>query len=70
MDKNVGNIDRAIRIVAGLALIGLAATGSIGAWGWLGVVLLATGLAGRCPAYVPLGIRTCGAGTADSERTS
>ena len=43
MKSNVGGIDRILRIVAGLVLIGLAATGTVGMWGWLGVVPLATG---------------------------
>jgi hypothetical protein len=60
MEKNVGNIDRALRLAAGLGLIGLAAIGTIGWWGWLGVPLLATGVFARCPAYVPLGLKTCG----------
>ena len=44
MKINVGTIDRVLRIVAGLVLIALAATGTVGWWGWLGVVPLATGL--------------------------
>lgn len=59
MDKNVGTIDRALRIAAGLALIALAATGTIGAWGYVGVVPLLTGLIRYCPAYGWLGVRTC-----------
>ena len=59
MSPNVGTLDRSVRIVAGLALIGLAALGTIGAWGWIGLVPLATGLAGYCPAYRLLGINTC-----------
>jgi Protein of unknown function (DUF2892) len=59
MKSNVGSIDRGIRVVAGLALIGLAATGTVGVWGWLGVVPLATGLIGWCPPYAMLGINTC-----------
>jgi O-antigen ligase len=60
MTKNVGAMDRTVRIVAGLVLIALAATGSIGGWGWIGVVPLATGLLGWCPPYAMLGINTCG----------
>ncbi len=56
---NVGGADRAIRIVAGLALVGLAATGTIGAWGFIGVVPILTGSLGWCPAYLPFGISTC-----------
>ncbi|MBO9676917.1 YgaP family membrane protein [Paenacidovorax monticola] len=59
MQANVGTIDRALRIIAGLILIALAATGTVGWWGWLGVVPLATGLFRFCPAYPLLGINTC-----------
>jgi len=59
MKANVGGLDRVARIVAGLALIGLAATGVVGVWGWIGVVPLATGLSGWCPAYLPFGLSTC-----------
>ncbi len=55
---NVGNIDRAIRVLLGAALIGLAATGSIGAWGYIGVVLILTGAVALCPLYTLLGMRT------------
>jgi hypothetical protein len=55
---NVGNADRALRIVIGLALIGLALTDRIGLWGYLGVVPLFTGLAAICPMYSLLGIAT------------
>ena len=48
MKANVGGIDRTVRIVAGLVLIGLAATGTVGWWGWLGAVPLATGLLPVC----------------------
>ena len=59
MKINVGTIDRVLRIVAGLVLIALAATGTVGWWGWLGAVPLATGLIGWCPPYAMLGISTC-----------
>lgn len=59
MSKNVGGIDRILRIVVGLALIALAATGTIGIWGYIGVVPLVTGALGWCPAYLPFGIKTC-----------
>jgi hypothetical protein len=55
---DVGNVDRVLRILIGLALIGLAATGRIGAWGYIGVVLLLTGLVARCPLYSALDIKT------------
>ena len=59
MNHNVGGIDRILRIVVGLVLVGLAATGSVGWWGWIGVVPLLTGLVGACPAYKLLGMNTC-----------
>jgi hypothetical protein len=59
MKPNVGTIDRIIRVVAGLALIAGAASGAIGAWGWIGLVPLATGLFRFCPAYLPFGLSTC-----------
>lgn len=59
MTKNIGGIERIIRILAGLVLIAMAATGTVGVWGWLGLVPLATGLMGWCPPYSLLGINTC-----------
>jgi hypothetical protein len=59
MKTNVGTIDRVIRLVAGVVLIGLTLTGTIGMWGWIGVVPLATSLFGYCPAYPLLGMNTC-----------
>jgi len=59
MKSNVGGIDRVLRITAGLALIALALTGVIGAWGWIGVVPLLTGLVRFCPVYPLLGLSTC-----------
>lgn len=60
MTKNVGGIDRILRIVAGLVLIALAVTGTVGVWGYIGVVPLFTALLGWCPAYSILGVKTCG----------
>jgi hypothetical protein len=59
MTRNVGGFDRILRIVAGLALIGLALTGTIGWWGWIGIVPLGTALIGFCPLYPLFGITTC-----------
>lgn len=59
MKLNVGGIDRILRIVAGLVLIALTLMGTIGVWGWIGVVPLATGLIGWCPAYSIFGISSC-----------
>jgi len=57
---NVGGIDRAIRIIAGLALVGMAYTHTLGLWAWIGVIPLVTGIVGWCPAYKLAGINTCG----------
>lgn len=59
MKVNVGGLDRTIRIIVGLVLIGLTLTGTIGVWGWLGALPLATGLFRTCPAYTLLGMNTC-----------
>jgi len=59
MKSNEGTVDRALRVIAGLVLIGLAATGTVGAWGWIGIMPLLTGIIGFCPAYTLLGINTC-----------
>ena len=59
MKVNEHVIDRVLRVVAGLVLIGLAATGTVGAWGWIGVLPLLTGLVGFCPAYAIFGMSTC-----------
>lgn len=55
---NVGTIDRVLRVVAGLVLVGLAATGTLGVWAWVGVVPLVTGIVGFCPAYKLMGMKT------------
>jgi hypothetical protein len=59
MKFNVGTIDRVIRIVAGAALVGVAAAGIVGWWGFIGVVPLVTGLFKFCPAYALIGVNTC-----------
>ncbi len=60
MQRNVGGIDRALRIVAGLALLAWVIFGQGDArwWGLLGIPLLATGVLRFCPAYLPFRIRT------------
>lgn len=59
--KNVGSIDRIVRIVVGLGLLSLVALGGR-LWGWIGVVPLATALIGWCPLYSIFGVRTCPTG--------
>jgi hypothetical protein len=58
MKTNVGGIDKILRIVAGIALIGWALAGGP-VWAWIGIVPLATGLMGWCPFYPLIGLNTC-----------
>ena len=58
MKTNVGGIDKIIRILAGVALIAWALMGGP-VWAWIGVVPLATGLLGWCPAYTLVGMNSC-----------
>jgi hypothetical protein len=51
LQSNVGVWDRATRLAAGVLLISLAAMGAIGPWGYIGFVLLVTGIMGTCPIY-------------------
>ncbi|MBN9407572.1 MAG: DUF2892 domain-containing protein [Burkholderiales bacterium] len=59
MKINAGTLDRTLRVLVGLALIAMAATGVVGLWGWIGLVPLLTGAIGNCPLYSLLGINTC-----------
>lgn len=61
MTTNVGNMDRIARAVIGAALVIAALSGLIGAWGWLGFVLLATAVFSFCPVYAVLGMNSCDA---------
>jgi hypothetical protein len=59
MKTNVGGIDRILRILVGITLIALTLAGTIGVWGWIGVVPLLTAALGFCPLYTVLGFSTC-----------
>ncbi|MBT9596134.1 MAG: DUF2892 domain-containing protein [Vitreoscilla sp.] len=59
MKANVGGIDRIARIALGIVLMALTLMGTIGPWGWLGIVLVATGVIRFCPLYPLLGLSTC-----------
>jgi len=65
MTQNAGGIDKILRIVVGIALIGLTIMGVLPVWGYIGIVPLATGLMGWCPLYTVLGINTCPVKKAD-----
>lgn len=58
MKTNVGGADKILRIVAGIALLAWAVFGGP-VWAWIGIVPLATGLLGWCPAYTLFGMNTC-----------
>jgi hypothetical protein len=60
MKLNVGGIDRILRIVVGAGLVAATVMGTLPAWGWIGIVPLATGLVGFCPLYPVLGLSTKG----------
>ena len=59
MNRNESNLDRGVRALVGVGLIGATLTGAIGLWGWIGLVPLATAALGWCPLYSVLGISTC-----------
>lgn len=58
MNKNVGKTDKTIRIILGLAILGIGYYFQSW-WGLLGLVPLFTALVGWCPLYCPLGMSTC-----------
>jgi hypothetical protein len=58
MKLNMGTVDRAVRVLVGVVLLALVFTGPKTPWGWLGLLPLATGIVGFCPAYVPFGCST------------
>ena len=58
MQRNVGSIDRVLRIVVGLAITALAFVGPENRWFLLGLIPLATGVVGWCPPYWLLGFST------------
>ena len=60
MKTNEGGLDRAIRVIVGLAILSLVFVGPHTPWGYFGLIPLTTGIVGFCPAYALLGISTCG----------
>ena len=59
MTRNIGQLDRILRFALGALLVVLALTGGIGAWGYLGVIFLATAFVNFCPIYRVVGLKTC-----------
>ncbi|MBW9266896.1 MAG: DUF2892 domain-containing protein [Candidatus Thiodiazotropha sp. (ex. Lucinisca nassula)] len=58
MKKNVGKIDRVVRIIIGILLIGNIFYGLQSPVGWIGLILLLTGLFATCPLYSALSLDT------------
>jgi hypothetical protein len=58
MIKNMGTVDRTLRIIVGVVLILLVFVGPQTPWGWIGLILLLTGLVSWCPAYFPFKFST------------
>lgn len=59
MERNIGDVERVVRVVAGLAILSLVFVGPQTLWGLFGIVPILTGLSGWCPPYQLLGISTC-----------
>ena len=57
--KNVGNLERPLRVIVGLILISLVFVGPQTVWGWVGLIPLFTGAFGFCPLYKIFGFNTC-----------
>lgn len=59
MEKNIGTVDKALRVLVGLVLIALVFVGPQTVWGWIGVPVILIALVGWCPLYKVLGISSC-----------
>ena len=59
MKVNVGNVDRVLRITAGVVIVTFTALGMISSWGWLAIGLIISGVLRNCTLYSLLGINTC-----------
>jgi hypothetical protein len=68
MPCNIGNIDRAVRIIVGLVLFSLAFVGPANSWFMLGLIPLVTGAIGFCPVYALFGFSTRGRALCDTSR--
>ena len=59
MTRNLGQLDRIARFAIGALLVVLALIGTIGIWGWLGLILVGTAFMNFCPIYRVFGLKTC-----------
>ena len=58
MKKNIGGVERIVRVVVGIGILALAFVGPKSPWAYLGMLPIVTGLVGWCPPYSLLGIST------------
>jgi hypothetical protein len=58
MKKNIGNVERIIRVILGVGVVSLAFVGPRSSWAFLAIIPIVTGLIGYCPPYALLGIDT------------
>lgn len=59
MTRNIGSLDRIVRIIVGVVLLALVFVGPKTMWGLIGIVPLVTALMGNCPLYSIFGMNTC-----------
>ncbi len=59
MRKNVKTVDRAVRLLLGIAVLSLVFLGPQTAWGYVGLIAVVTALSGFCPLYRVFGIGQC-----------
>ena len=68
MKKNIGNVERIVRVVLGIVVVSLAFVGPRSSWAFLGIIPIVTGLIGYCPPYALLGIDTTSSARQSSPR--
>jgi hypothetical protein len=56
--QNEGTFDRSARLIIGLGILSLAFIGPRSAWGYLGLIPIATAIVGLCPFYTLFGTST------------
>jgi len=58
MKQNIHNVERVVRVIVGMVITSLVFIGPQSAWGWLGLIPVATGIIGWCPPYALFGFST------------
>ena len=59
LPRNEHNVERVLRVLVGVGLLCIAFVGPRTPWGFLGIILIVTGLLGSCPLYTVFGFSTC-----------